>query len=378
MEINEHILIDAFLNENLSGKSLEEFNARLENEHNFKVEVELQKLANLVIVNNERMKIKAQLQQIHVARTRSSANGRKWRKIGVPVLIIGLLLSMWYFNQNDKKVLLVETQEISDREIKNETNSTRTFNIENEEIKTPTTTKEQIIVPQEKTPEEVKLVDKKQEKQPINQPNKNLSETTPEVAPNEKPPEKRAQEPIEKNIPEQTIDPCLGVNEALPNYQLIKPCFGGNDGEITFNGLTENDISFSEFSIDGGDNYYSSMEKFKVSTGTYQVIAKNNIGGLSKIKALVVNYADCNFVIQPNYNKYWEVDVPELTEQIIIEIRNARTGVLVFQKNVDSQEKFIWEGVDSNNNQLNMGNYVYWLKSAQNGVFAKGQITLIK
>jgi hypothetical protein len=380
MELNDHILIDDFLNGKLSGINLEEFNTRMENDADFKVEVEFQEMANLIIVNNERMSIKSQLQQIHSERTISSTNGRKWWGIGSGIVIIGILASIWTTNLNDKKVPLVKTNEISNKKIKNETNSTRNFNVENEEVKISVELEEQTSVEQFVTPEVIQFIDKNEEEQEqtANESNQNLRHIEQEVLTSTEIPGKNKEESIEQNIPQPTIDPCLGINEVVPNYQLIEPCFGTKDGEIMFDGLAENDIRFSEFSIDGGDNYYSSLKEFEVSTGTYQIIAKNNLGCISKMNPVVLNYAECNFVIQPNSDKYWEVDVPQLDDQVIIEIRNARTGTLVYQKSINELGKFIWKGVDSGNNQLSMGNYVYWFKSAKKGVFSKGQVTLVK
>ena len=100
--------------------------------------------------------------------------------------------------------------------------------------------------------------------------------------------------------------------------------------------------------------------------------------GVKKNLNIEVTYADCNFVIQPNYNKLWEIEVPELYDEVTIEIRNAKTGVIVYQKDITAYENFIWQGYDLSNNQLEMGNYVYWFKSATKGVFSKGQITIVK
>jgi hypothetical protein len=378
MELNDHILIDDFLNGNLSGAALDEFNARMENDADFKGEVEVQELANLVIVNNERMNIKAQLQQIHKERTNSSSNGRKWWGLGLVMVAVGILVSVWLVNQNDSIEVVAQDQE-NKALIKDilETNPDRNFDVENKEIVTPIATEEEPLVEKDAI-EDLGLAEKNNKIKTENEPDKIVDQI----------------EPAEKTIPiiseeipvdiivetnvDTIQDPCLGVDQVSPNYQLIKPCIGGKEGEIIFDDLAGKEVLFSEFSIDGGESYHSSMEKMELSIGNYQVVAKNNLGCISKMKSVEVTYADCNFVIQPNYDKYWEIEVPELNEQVTIEIRNARTGVMVYQKNLAAFEKFIWQGNDLNNNQLTMGNYVYWFKSDKKGVFSKGQITLVR
>ena len=375
MELNDHILIDDFLNGNLSGAALEEFNVRMKNDADFKGEVEMQELANLVIVSNERMKIKAQLQQIHKERKSAPSNGKKWWGLGLTIVAVGILASIWFVNQN-------ESNEVEDQDQENkalikdiiETNPDRNFDVENQEIETSITTEEETVI----VKEAVELTEENNEVTTENDPEETVDQSEPVEKNNPIIAEETAAAKIIETKPEATPDPCIGISEVAPNYQLVKPCFGGKEGIIIFDDSAEKDIRFSEFSIDAGKSYHSSMEEMEVSTGTYQVVAKNNIGCISKMKSITVSYADCNFVIQPNYDKYWEIEVPELDEQVTIEIRNARTGVLVFQKNIEAFEHFIWQGKDLSNNQLAMGNYVYWFKSVTKGVFSKGQITLVK
>jgi hypothetical protein len=378
MELNDHILIDDFLNGNLSESALDEFNVRMEKYADFKGEVELQELANLVIVNNERMNIKAQLQQIHKERTSSPSKGKKWWGLGLVIVAVGVLVSVWFVNQNDSIEIMAQDQE-NKALIKDiiKANPDRNFDVENKEIETPITTEKETLVVKEAV-EDLGLTVENNEIKTENE----LDQIADHIEPAEKiipiiSEEIPANKIVETNT-EAIQDPCLGVDQVFPNYQLIKPCFGGKEGEMIFDDLAEKDVRFSEFSIDGGKTYHSSMENMELFIGNYQVVAKNNLGCISKMKLVEVTYADCNFVMQPNYDKYWEIEVPELDEQVTIEIRNARTGVMIYQKNIEAFEKFIWQGNDLNNNQLAMGNYVYWFKSAKKGVFSKGQITLVR
>ncbi|MDG1477451.1 MAG: hypothetical protein P8Q14_09925 [Vicingaceae bacterium] len=378
MELNDHILIDDFLNGNLSGTPLDEFNSRMGSNTNFKKEVELQELANLVIVNNERMKIKAQLQQIHNERTSSPSIGKKWWGLGIAIVAVGVLFSIWFVSQNDSNEIVAQDQE-NKALIKDiiETNPDRNFDVENQEIETSITTEEDSVTVKEAV-EVLGLTDGNNEVTAENDPDQTADQ--PELVKKDKPIilEEKVRPEIIEAKPEITPDPCLGVNEIFPSYQLVQPCFGGKEGQVIFNDVAEKGISFSEFSIDDGKSYHSSLEELIVSIGNYKVVAKNNLGCISKTKSIEVTYADCNFVIQPNYNKLWEIEVPELYDEVTIVIRNAKTGVIVYQKDITAYENFIWQGYDLSNNQLEMGNYVYWFKSATKGVFSKGQITIVK
>ncbi len=380
MDVQDYILIDEFLKGNLSGEQLEEFNHRVTSDEVFKEALEYQQIANTIIINQERIKIKSQLQLIHQQNKSKTITTKKWWGLGVGLTFVVIILTVWILNRVknhnvlDNLKVIEETAEIL--KINNESQSVRTFNEEKVEV-TPKLTKV-IEEPPTKKDTVINIIEVNSKNDENNVIEKALIKDQSTKDSNKVKDLKVIEDKTKLTDKTKIEDPCLGVNQITPKFELIKPCFGGERGSIHFENNTTKTVTFSEFSIDGGQTYVSSFTELKIDRGNYEIEALTATGCKSKKDKLVVNYADCNFVIQPKQNKYWELSIPESDEwPITLEIRNARTGVLIYQKNISDIEQIIWQGVDQNNNQLDMGNYVYWFKSKNKGLFAKGQITIV-
>lgn len=378
MDIQEYIWIDDYLKGNLSGKELEALETRLHSDQAFREEVDLQRMANRIMVVQERVNIKKQLQEIHRQRQVGKSTS-KWRFTGLGILLVVIVVMIYNigFNTssltdhpmqnteplNTSKEKEAVTKEANDYEKVTDVNTSEEATIdqsssqitegETSEIGAEVISDENNSVLTNTLYENIQIID--------NQNTKNEEEVAG----------------IIKESP--VVDPCLKANKVIPTYELEAPCFGHQSGTFSFVSKTINGMYFNEFSIDGGKNYYAAIQQVDLPLGSYELIARSDEGCLSKKKQVRVAYKDCNYVIQPDMNKYWEITIPTIAEfPITLEIRNARTGVLVYQNKIEYEQNYIWKGLDQSNAPLPMGNYVYLFTSKTKGLLTKGQIAIIK
>jgi hypothetical protein len=367
-ELDQHIAIENYLKGNLSGDELTQFEANLASNPALQDEVELARLAHEVIANGEAVNIKAQLQQIHEA-SQSGMSANKKILIGV-VVLIALALAIYLIDK-------VMNTDATDETVVEEVITEATESTEEEPAQTysaPVAIERVTTTPSnESSNEEEETITEIVQLEELPQ----VEESNPVVE------EPVVEEPIKEKVnlepvvEEPTQDPCALAKTKTPQYELDLPCFGGGNGKLRFNDYGE--TNFNEFSIDGGKTFESSLQDRDLLPGKYELLAKNDDGCESKAKTITINYGKCNYVIQPSLGKKWELQLPELDDnEVRVEIRNARTGVMVFHQNIMSMDYFSWNGIDDNNQSLPMGNYVYHFSTESNGMVATGQITIVK
>jgi len=181
-----------------------------------------------------------------------------------------------------------------------------------------------------------------------------------------------------ETTPPPRLDPCAAIALITPNYRVEAPCFGEGDGQIEIytNALGQ---SFAQFSIDGGKTFDNNNRFDAVAANSYTLIAQDDAGCLSAPREIDLAYKDCNYVVQPSRYSSWEMDVPNAEGYPFqLEIRNARTGMLVYEQTFFGPEHLSWNGTDLMGNTLPMANYVYLFISEEKGLVAKGQITVVE
>ena len=174
-------------------------------------------------------------------------------------------------------------------------------------------------------------------------------------------------------------DPCADVNKRELGFKINVPCFDNEFGwvEVDPRGIA---AGFTTFSVDGGESFSSTSSTIDVNGGEdYTFVAKASDGCITKPVPFTVTYRHCNYVVQPSQFKYWELDLPPNEEYpIVLEIRNARTGTLVYQRQLDVGTFFEWNGTNQNGTTLPMGNYIYMFNRPNGDNIAKGQVAVIE
>jgi hypothetical protein len=108
------------------------------------------------------------------------------------------------------------------------------------------------------------------------------------------------------------------------------------------------------------------------------LIARDENGCETKSEKIKIAFEEKNYVIQPAQGKNWEIEIRDYVEYPMnLEIRNARTGALVFQEEIEYSQTFNWSGSNQNGQPLSFGNYVYIFSSSEKGIITKGQITIL-
>ena len=376
-DINRHIEIDNYLNGNLSVEERAAFENKMNNDLSLKHEVEAFKLANDAIKLGAQVDIKSKLQNIHNNHLKVQKR-KKWGYGGVVLLIVIVVLAVIFNPFSEKKEQIknnliadeVHTESRIDDSIENKQ--------ENSSNEHKTNTKQPIINLEDSSENLIENIDTVVENNTeesnlitkTNNQNENIENSV-----NEGENEKNTAAKSDKEAIESL---CEKVNKITPKYKVKWPCLGHEQGSFELLSSSNNAINFTEYSLDGGKSYNSIFETKVIGKGGYNLIVKDEQGCTTNPKKITVKYRNCNFVIQPPYGKFLELNLTEYIDYpVTIEIRNARSAQLVYTKNINPLESFIWEGKDQSNSDLPLGNYVYFFISETEGLIAQGQITIV-
>jgi hypothetical protein len=376
-DINRHIKIDNYLNGNLPAEEVIAFELKMKTDLSLKEEVDAFKLANDAIKLGAQADIKLKLQAIH--QDHLKAKKRKlWGYSGLTLLLSLITLTV-IFNpfSTDKK--LAKNSLTEDKAIVESAN-----NYPNENSSEISTNEQKIItqkttINSENSSEKLvknidTIIETKIEKSDLNVESivqdENIENYSNELG--------NEISTTTKTVEEATKDPCELINKTTPKYDIKWPCLGHEQGSFELLNSSNEIIDFTEYSLDGGESYHSIFETTVVNRGSYNLIVKDDKGCLTKNKKMIVKYRNCNFIVQPSYGKFLELNLSEYIDYpILIEIRNARSAQVVYKKNITPGENFIWEGKDQSNSTLPLGNYVYFFISNTEGLVAQGQITVV-
>lgn len=377
-DINKYIEIDSYLSGNLSGEALDVFNAKMKGDEAFREEVDSMRLANQVILSNAHVDIKNRLKNIHAAH-RKSQRQKKWFLSGFIVLMTLVVsgIAIDYFSNKNREI---NPHEPSFNEIKEGKEETNIIHSDNNS--------QELIIEEEKSStnnnlatlevgESDTIISLVESDEVMAESDDKIIEENM-VQPNDKEENKGDESSEGTALVTPTKNPCEKVNTITPSYDIQWPCLGYKQGSFELLSSTNNEVNFSEYSLDGGKSFTSISGSKIINVGTYELIVKDEAGCLTKPQRVKVNYRNCNFVIQPKYGKYWELNFSKYIDvPVVLEIRNARTAQIVYQENIEHTDSFIWQGKDLNNNSLPLGNYVYSFTTSEKGLIAQGQITVV-
>lgn len=379
-ELDRNIMIDSYLSGKLSVQELELFNKKMADDDFFRQEVERVKLVNEVIKIGAQADIKNQLQKMHDHHLKVKTRN-KWVLVGVILLLVMASILLFNYSQQKSEVDMLIQPHNSEEIIDDNSNSSLTIDNHQENHKAEASSSNSNVENQlgiKEIEEDINTDSSTVNLLETEAKNKNIDTTIIEQE-NKLVATKEHEQTILNNENDSELnDPCKGIKDMVLTYDLKLPSLGYEQGTFELLTYPGDDIYFTEYSMDGGKSYNSSSKTKTVNSGIYELIAKDENGCITKTKKLNVKYRNHNFVIQPSYGKYWKLDLSEYIEMPVhLEIRNARTAQLVYQKEINPNDNFIWEGKDLNNTTLPLGNYVYIFKSDEKGLIAQGQIAVI-
>jgi hypothetical protein len=385
INLEQHIEIENYLNGQLSADDLNRFEQKLSSDEAFKAEVEMMTLANEAVISGAKLNIKTQLQVIHEEeKGRGRSELIKSVIIGIVVLIVFFAITAIY-NANSSNEADPDSIEDNSIPLTND-DGEQNLNVGFENI--DEVNKEKV--------EELQsiLAETLDDKQITN--SDSLIESYGTIGDIILNPDKYL-EIIKKDNLEDTltsittsnndstivadsvmVDPCAFTIESRPNYSFNQAVFGDKLGAITFDAYGSSTVRFKEFSIDGGSTFESERYVEDLNPGDYQLIARDENGCETKSEKIKIAFEEKNYVIQPAQGKNWEIEIRDYVEYPMkLEIRNARTGALVFQEEIEYSQTFNWSGSNQNGKPLSFGNYVYIFSSSEKGIITKGQITIL-
>lgn len=437
IDFNRHIEIDNYLAGTMTSEESLTFETKLEKDAVLKQELNLQKSANLLVSNSAQFDLKNKLKNIHAQQTQQTKQKAEQeakliskQKTAKIILVAGIVIAAVAMvaimvgksddtdehknvPSNETKQELSQTQKVENELQVNTTEATNVgaskdttdnyvdnkeqtgmvsiteeledvnsidTDVDNTTIGKINQSSETGSVKGNEPETDTKTVDENRHNSKSNTGSSDVNPTV--VGATNRPVEEVVQASNEvKDASTSTDnevdpDPCLAIKNIQPNVDVTEPCFGGEEGLISIksNGQT----NLVKFSVDGGVKFYSAIEGVSVNAGVYEVVGKDENQCLTAMKKVKINYSNCSHIIQSTVLKYMELQIPSSTESFMFEVRNARSGEVVYSELIENMSSFTYKGVDQSNQELPLGNYAYMITSPAKKFIAKGQITIIK
>jgi len=129
-------------------------------------------------------------------------------------------------------------------------------------------------------------------------------------------------------------------------------------------------------SIDDGDNFYPYLVFNELSRGNYMLWLKDRNNCLTKSGSYWVSSYDCSYeyVFAPEKGERWKAPNNGITGQLKI---YNRQGNMVFSERIETAGNYFWEGSSSSNDPLPMGIYQFLLELDNNEKII-GNITIVR
>lgn len=393
IDFNRHIEIENYLSGNMTDQDKYAFEIKLQSDVNLKNELLLQQAANKLIKQNQLNLLKSKLKNIHAEQVKQ----KKRKKIIVATSIfVGILLIIGVYlnNKNDadkvknlNENLNINSDSIIFKDSQLPINSEENIFIESDENSTDNkvvknynlpikqkaeTNKNNTSINKDSNKVEVKIVDKvsltpKAIQLSENKRKSNILETLKN--------DSVAFITNQSDIETRPYD-CDKISKIKPPYKMSKkPCFGDENGLLEL--LEGDSVKFIEYSINNGQ-FTSLPDKIPVTAQEIEIVAMDENQCLSQSVKVKINYGSCNYIIRPLYSKYLELNLNGLNEPVKFEVLHGRYGNMVYQEVIEFPGKFIYEGIDNSQNQLDIGNYIYTFTTISGELISKGQITVIR
>jgi hypothetical protein len=359
-------LFDDYLEGNLSNDAVKLFEKDLQNDKYLYHELEAYKLANSFIVNNELRQVKYTINEVH----KKNIIKKKLMFLVAFLIVLGALIFLLLPNKvNDVKEVKCVTESIkknnsidsSFQESKNKliTNKLSVNKLVEPNPVSTNSPKDSLI--------EVNLtkatIDKLQNNSfLINNdsiPQKSTSITLPII--------------IDTVIIDSVKPPCdFHLNKK--DVSIKETCENKRQGEIFFKLKTE---AF-KFSINGGKSFLSGNNFKYLSRGNYDLKIKNKRTKCESNSIDVeVKSIKCDYIINPNRFIYWEKELLNFNddEYVLVNIFNAKTGGVVYSKEILISEGIRWDGKNNLNDILASGLYLYNIKGKEKTI--SGTVTIV-
>ncbi|MFT4661292.1 MAG: hypothetical protein ACI8XB_001567 [Patiriisocius sp.] len=359
-------LIQNFLDGKLSGDALMEFERRRLVENGFEQYLQNHKAANQLIRNKELASIKRELKSIHL-----KSSGFKGFWSGLTVLVILVSAGSWIYLSESKDNVFDSK---SNSEI---TSKDEVF----EDQRTDIESTAKLIVKSDKVDSFQSVVNKTDGRmnenvfEPAAKANidaSNISEMIKKEA---------LSELVRLTVKPDVLAPLegvLGTSEETAHKEkvicdsysvtldidVIPSCSDKNNGRIKI----RNEEFPQNYSFMIDDNYPQLEREFNtLAKGNYNVMVLDGNRCKSNPTIVEVGERNCDIIISQSQSVFWEIPI-ELTfdKNANLEVYNAKSGQLVYAKQLDSNGANVWKGHDSNDQILPMGLYIYNIKYRNN------------
>ncbi len=176
--------------------------------------------------------------------------------------------------------------------------------------------------------------------------------------------------------------PCDDILDA-PLISTTSSCADQKKGKIFIEYESTIGVPPFQYSIDEGKTFSSQSTFIHLNPATYTVIVKDSRGCKSKSIEALVEKENCNSIIYPDQQKYWEPPIERLKklgieEDVLLKITNGKSAIIVYQQRISATTPFVWTGLDKNNTPLPMGNYIYEIFTNDPSQIITGQITVVR
>ena len=373
-------LIERYLTGTLSSEELSSFEARMHADADFAEEVNAHKMANEVIIDNALLDIKKQLQAIHEETKVDDGNNFIKLLTGIlaSALVVGIVYLFYPTNEVETKAQLQSEQEKTEVVIQHHSPNNEEIKEVTQEVLNKLKQKKIQIKAIKKADELVSEQEKLHSKLEIES-----DENIPVAIANN--PDKKNEMTTISNVVESIAtpkivenDPCEDTNIDV-NVTAIGSCTGQKSGSIVFEEPVFSGTSPFQYSIDGGKHFSPSLSFEGLLPKNYSTQIKDANNCISETKWVNVTQKECYFTIHPALEQFWEIPLQSFNgEDVSIQIKNERSGAIVYDEIVSSNFPKSWKGTDQNGASLPMGSYSYHIKSLGSSKEEIGSITIVR
>ncbi|MBX9851254.1 MAG: gliding motility-associated C-terminal domain-containing protein [Cytophagaceae bacterium] len=346
--------IDLYLKGKLQGAELEAFEKKLASDPAVQKMVEVQRIANKVIVTKQLAGLKAQMAKDLANDPPAGTSAKNIILLSSLAVLISGAVFFFVNKKEDKKVISENIQKENNNNIPEENDINTESVIKPEKKKIPKTYSE--IIAQDTDKVTATTLPKEEEQKILEE----IREENPNI----------------DTTPVTKINKCDGITMKVP-LDVKEACRDVNDGSITirFENIEGGQGPY-KFSIDKGEKYTKNYIFRNLEKGIYPILVKDS-EGCEKIVIGEVKEKICHPPIDEVFNPNsasWKIPTDD-NAAITVQIFN-KNQILVYSKDFSESSMKEWDGKDNNGGTLEQGLYAIII-THKDGSIQKGYISIM-
>jgi hypothetical protein len=369
-ELENFELIDRYLNNQLSGEALADFERKMKSDPAFQVEVRNHRLLHEMVMDQGLIEVRKKLQAIHHAQTVKNNHFKRWGAGAGIVLIVALSLLTYSILTTDTDPISQSKPAANEQKIAEKKSEAKVLE------ETPEAAKPLAEEKKEPAKEILKNTTAPSSVPDLPKPSEEIKAEIPAAGPDTLKFNKTPGQPVTSPLPEKKIADCH-LETSLIRVTAIESCSNSPTGKIVIEkGSDIKGKSPFMFSTDN-KNYSGEYMLTALYPGSYRLTIRDAAGcSWEYEKDIVIGEKDCRipeYAFSPGNGEVWKIPIDQGSNGNI-EIY-SKNGARVFSAVINNGYPDTWDGT-SGGQALPMGNYSFILKSGDEVL--TGSVTILR